>query len=288
MHHVPNVNGALREVFRVLAPDGRAVFSEPGAGHARQAHAVRAMQDFGVQEADIDAGTFLDQCRAAGFVDVLLEPFAHIVPGHGLTVDQWRHWQASASMSRPRRAVQSLRRALLELIGARKGTELVREALASEALRVLRSAMHDHPIVVASKVPLDRFLHRTKNRTPALQAAIRIEQASATAAAGTRTTIVVDVTNAGTTTWDASDRVRGYVRLGIQLLDSDRRLANREFLRVPLAEDVAPRQSARVAATFAVPATPGSYFLKIDMVSEGVSWFEPHGSTPCVHSLRVT
>ena len=72
MHHVPDIPAALREVARVLGPDGRAVFSEPGAGHARQAHAVRAVQDFGVREADIDASELLDQCAS--------EPFPRAVP----------------------------------------------------------------------------------------------------------------------------------------------------------------------------------------------------------------
>src|SRR3984893_3152195 len=84
MHHVPDVPRALCEVARVLGPEGRAVFSEPGAGHAEQGHAIRAVEDFGVREADIDAGEFLDQCRAAGFPYVVLEPFSHVIPGHGL------------------------------------------------------------------------------------------------------------------------------------------------------------------------------------------------------------
>jgi hypothetical protein len=28
------------------------------------------------------------------------------------------------------------------------------------------------------------------------------------------------------------------------------------------------------------------YFLKVDLVSEGVSWFEAHGSAPTLHHLR--
>ena len=67
MHHMPNVGNALREIVRVLSADGRAVFAEPGVGHSRQPHAIRAVQEFGVQEADIDAAEFLQHCKAAGF-----------------------------------------------------------------------------------------------------------------------------------------------------------------------------------------------------------------------------
>jgi hypothetical protein len=38
---------------------------------------------------------------------------------------------------------------------------------------------------------------------------------------------------------------------------------------------------------FNAPSTYGAYVLKIDLVSEGVSWFEPHGSTPAVHRFDV-
>ena len=207
---------------------------------------------------------------------------------HGLTPDQWRHWQASAATSRPRRAAQTFRRAFLEFIGVRKSTELVREAFASEALRVLRGAMQDHPIVVASKVPIDRFLHRASERAPALHATIRLVQGDATVGAGARMTIVVEASNAGTNTWTASERVRGHVRVGIQLLDSNRRLLDREFVRAALPQDVPPRQSARVTVAFDAPATPGLYHLNVDLVSEGVSWFEPHGTKPVLQPLRVT
>jgi len=287
MHHVPNVDEALREVFRVLVHDGRAVFSEPGLGHAQQAHARRAVQDFGVQEADIDPTAFVAQCTSVGFVDVVLEPFAHIVPGHGLTAEQWQHWQTLASASRPRRAAQTFRRAFLELIGARKNNEMFQAAFASEALRVLRTAMRDHPIVIASKVPIDRFLHRHDARTTPLNALIS-GSTNRTAFAGAEATIAVDVKNVGTRTWIANESARGRVRVGVQLLDADRRLINRDFARTPLPCDVPPGRSARVVVAFIAPAAPNSYFIKIDLVSEGVSWFEPQGSKALVQPLVVT
>jgi len=288
MHHVPDVPRALREVARVLRPEGRAVFSEPGAGHARQAHAVRAVEDFGVREADIEAGEFLDHCRAAGFLHVVLEPFSHVIPGHGLTADHWRTWRGLAAASRPRRALATLRRALLELAGARKDTELFAEAFGSEALRVLRAAMQDHPIVVASKRPLDRFLERAADRRPALHATIRIVDARPSARAGATILVNLEVQNSGAATWIADTDTRGHVRIGAQLPDAEHRLLDRDYARQPLSRDVPPGATIHARIPCDAPLQPGSYFVKVDLVSEGVSWFEPAGSKPALHRLRVT
>ena len=67
IHHVPHIPTALGEVARVLNPEGLAVFSEPGVGHSEDAHARRAVQDFGVQEVDVDPTQFLDQCQRGRF-----------------------------------------------------------------------------------------------------------------------------------------------------------------------------------------------------------------------------
>ena len=288
MHHVPDVARALREVARVLGPEGRVVFSEPGAGHAQQAHAVRAVEDFGVREADIDAGEFLDQCRAAGFPFVVPEPFSHIIPGHGLTADHWRTWRELATASRPRRALRTLRRALLELAGARKDTELFLEAFGSEALRVVRAAMHDHPIIVASKQPLDRFLEQAADRRPRLHATIRIVDARPAVPAGGTILLNLEVQNSGSATWIADTSTPGHVRIGAQLLDANRRLLNRDYVRQPLSGDVAPGATIHARIPCDGPPRSGWYFVKIDLVSEGVSWFEPAGSKPAVHRLHVT
>ncbi len=47
-HHIPNAARALREIRRVLAPDGVVFFSEPGAGHAIHPTSVAAARNYGV------------------------------------------------------------------------------------------------------------------------------------------------------------------------------------------------------------------------------------------------
>ena len=160
IHHVPrDSNRTWRGGAGSHSGWGSPLVSpEPGVGHSEDAHARRAVQDFGVQEVDVDPTQFLDQCRAAGFAHVVLEPFARVVPGYGLTPELWRVWCGLAAARGPRRALSTLRQGIFELFGLRKETDLFTEAFLVEVLRVLHAAMQHHPIVVASKRPLDRLV----------------------------------------------------------------------------------------------------------------------------------
>ena len=42
-----------------------------------------------------------------------------------------------------------------------------------------------------------------------------------------------------------------------------------------------------MAVTFPAPEAPGRYAVKIDLVAEGVSWFETLGTTPAIHPIVV-
>ena len=42
-----------------------------------------------------------------------------------------------------------------------------------------------------------------------------------------------------------------------------------------------------MAVTFPAPEAPGQYAVKIDLVAEGVSWFETLGTTPAIHTIAV-
>jgi hypothetical protein len=173
------------------------------------------------------------------------------------------------------------------IAGRRKDTELLPEAFGSEALRVLAAATQDHPMVIASKQPLDRFLRRSAERRPALHATIHAVGAARTATVGAAITIELDLVNSGSDAWIADTTTRGHVRVGVQLLDAEHRLINRDYARHPLPHDVPAGATAHVAMPCEAPTRPGSYAVKIDLVSEGVSWFEPLGSTPAICHLDV-
>ena len=209
------------------------------------------------------------------------------MPGYGLTPELWRVWCGLAAASRPRRALSTLRKGILELFGMRKETDLFTEAFSSEVLRVLHAAMEHHPIVVASKRPLDRFLSREHARQPALRATINVLDASSIVAPGEAISLRLEVRNVGASRWTATSHAARPVRVGVQLLDAERRLVDRNYARHSLPNDVAPGTACVMAVTFPAPEAPGRYAVKIDLVAEGVSWFETLGTTPAIHPIAV-
>ena len=80
---------------------------------------------------------------------------------------------------------------------------------------------------------------------------------------------------------------RRLVRLGAQLCTPDGALINRDFERAWLPSTLEPGATADVPITVTVPAAPGRYSLKFDLVSEGIDWFEACGSPTTTKALVV-
>jgi len=282
LHHVPDIPKALREIRRVLAPDGIALFAEPGAGHAESAVSVAAMRDCGVLEQDILVETFMRQCADAGFADVRIQPVAYILPEFDLTLDEWRAWERLTTRRRPWRALEKMGRAVLEAFGARKRGLLFDEAFVMRLARLLKGAMENHPIVVASKAT------RARSQAPDWLAEIAILEAPTRLAAGAPLALTVRLRNAGERSWPPGERPEGgCVRLGVQLLNEQRTLIDRDFHRIVLPHEVKPGEACTIRARLPAPAAPGSYVLKLDLVVEGATWFEVKGSAPAFSSLDV-
>jgi len=285
LHHVPSIEKALGEIARVLTPGGSVLFSEPGAGHSERPGSLAASRDFGVLEQDILVADFMQACRRAGFTDVRLKPMSYVIAGFDLTFEQWQAWTRLATARRPFRAFEKLWRAVLELFGAGKKDLLFEEAFAMNLVRLLRGAMEDHPVVVASKQPAGETAVVT------LRAGIRpIGLPPRLAArAGAAIDLAVEVSNLGRSTWPggATEAAPGQVQLGIQLLDEELRLIDRDYRRVPLGADVAAGGSAVLTCSLPAPGTAGRYALKLDLVMEGVTWFEPRGSAALTLPLQV-
>jgi hypothetical protein len=87
------------------------------------------------------------------------------------------------------------------------------------------------------------------------------------------------VRNTGDTPWLHEEQpAGGYVRLGGHLLSEKRETVNWDFFRAALPSDVPTGGTVVVEAHFHLPASAGRYVLRIDMVDEGIAWFEQHGS----------
>lgn len=282
LHHVPDIPKALGEICRVLRPAGLAVFAEPGASHSTTPASVAAMRDCGVLEQDIIVETFLTQCADAGFADVRIQPVSYILPEFHLTLDEWRAWDRLTHRRRPRRALEKAWRAGLELLGLAKKGPLFEEAFVMRLARILKGAMEDHPIVVASKTP------RRQSLVPDWLAELTVVEAPARLGAGAPLTLGLHLRNTGGRSWPATDRQEGaWVRVGVQLLDNQRRLIDRNYHRALLPHDVKPGDACILRTQLRAPADRGRYTFKLDLVVEGVTWFEAKGSPPSFMSLDV-
>jgi hypothetical protein len=280
IHHVPDIPAALKEISRVLADDGAAFFSEPGRGHADAAVSTAAMRDYGVLEQDILVEDFARWCADAGFRDVRVKPMSYAIPEFDLKVDQWAAWSRLARSKRPARALGTIRRGLMEMAGTGKTSSLLEETMAMSLVRVLRGAIEDHPMLVASK---------REASAPAgtgWSARIVVRDSTSQAAAGAPVRMRVAVTNLGRPWRPTSGTGMGHVSFGVQLLDAGGRLLNRDHHRVALPGPVGTGETVRL--DFHCPApSAGRYQLRFDLVAEGVTWFEAAGSRAVVLPLEV-
>ena len=279
-HHVPDIFVALSEVRRVLTPDGVAIFSEPGLGHATNPTSVAAMRNYGVQENEIRIPEFMAACLRAGFSDVRLHPITQIVPLFDLTSEQWARWATFTSSQRPTRALEKLYRAVLELFGLRKTDLLFEEAFAIRLLRELQPVIEQHPVITAHCSPFTKPL-----RAPIDAAKVEVVQMPEAVLSGKTLHAVVRVTNAGTTTWN--DSGGDEVRLGVQLLTSDAVMIDRNHARHSLPT-LLPGGQCEIALEIPSPTGSGSYSIRIDVVREGVRWFEMTGSRPATCAITVS
>jgi 2-polyprenyl-3-methyl-5-hydroxy-6-metoxy-1,4-benzoquinol methylase len=283
LHHVPNMAAAVHEIARILTPQGMAVFSEPGQGHAAVPASIAATHDFGVLEQEVLIDPFLEECQRAGFVDVRVCPIAYVIPEFQLSADEWKQWRALPRRTRPLRALDKMGRAALEFAGIGKGSILFEEAFAMRLARLFQQPVEEHPYILASKTALDIAAGRKYD------ARISLEALPDRVTAGEHVVALVKIANRGTERWRATANAgeAGQVRVGMQLLDEQGRLIAKDFARGDLTADVAPGGTAVVRVTFSAPAA-GRYEMKVDLVAEGVTWFEPTGSAVARRTFVVS
>ncbi|MCP5103937.1 MAG: hypothetical protein GY950_11190, partial [bacterium] len=80
---------------------------------------------------------------------------------------------------------------------------------------------------------------------------------------------------------------RRFVRLGAQLYDKNRNLVDLNYARAFLKGNLAKKEEDILTITLPPLPGPGDYFLKFDMVTEGIDWFQSGGSPVAWKPFKV-
>lgn len=246
-HHVPDQKALIREFYRVLKDDGIAAFHEPGPNHSRSKQSQYEMRNFDVIEGDVIVEDLISEAMACGFSDGELAVFA--TSPIMVKLDQFNKFLTeSVSMA---------------------GLNLVEQATAESLNR---------RVFFLYKGDSDR-----KDSRAATGLACELEL-SASIDAGA---VSIDglITNTGTATWLPSMQGVGSVNIGVRLYDENGVLLNADYARAVLSNDpTGPGLSRHVTFTIPLPATQ-PFTIGVDLVAEGVTWFEMLGSQPAVFAL---
>ena len=249
-HHIPNQGRLLREMRRVLRPDGIVAMSEPGRGHSTSPPSVAETASTGVLEQELVLEDIAEQAIAAGFTAARVIADTQ-TPLAEIEVRQLRAFMGGRGFAR------YWRNLCAELDG-------------------------HHYILLFAGDP-----RPTTVRPKRLLAAISATPSAITMRTGDPGRLTVDLYNAGDTRWLHRPDAPGWTRLGVHLhrAGRERRLVDGDWLRVPLPHDVPPESRLRMELVLPAIAEPGDYLLVFDLVVEGVAWFAERGSltldVPC-------
>ena len=97
---------------------------------------------------------------------------------------------------------------------------------------------------------------------------------------GQKLKINVLVKNSSMFVWPSRGNEKGlfFINLGDAWLDESGDLVNNLDGRTNLPHDVWPGETVPLTITVTAPSKPGNYFLELDLVQEGVTWFQAKGS----------
>ena len=119
-------------------------------------------------------------------------------------------------------------------------------------------------------------------------ARIRVLARELRMSAGEPLVVQVRVKNVGGARWPKSAYGwRRSVRLGAQLHDADKNLINLDYARAFLPRDVLGGETCEIDIELPALQEKGRYFLRFDMVAEGIDWFDIGGSKVTWRELIV-
>lgn len=101
---------------------------------------------------------------------------------------------------------------------------------------------------------------------------------------GQTLSVNVTVRNTGNFIWPQGGS--NPVHLSYHILDANKKAVRQDGLRVDLPNDLRPGQQVTVPLKVIEPGQAGNYFIQLDMVQEGMTWFGAKGGETCLLSIR--
>jgi SAM-dependent methyltransferase len=250
LHHVDDLEGAVKELARVVRPGGRVVLSEPGARHLEHLDTMRALREHGENDKPLDVRRVAALARANGFARVEIAPLAYRAFG---PIDE--------------RDLESFAR------GDARSPQ-------SQAATLAAYMVEYHPIFALVRTGSRALDSRRPGR---LACTLDVEPLPRSVRAGEEVRVRVKAHNGGDTVWLAGPfDSGGFVTFGCKLTHPDGRVITDRLGRTTLERDVLPGEwtSAVLAITVPVQLAPGDYGVTFDMVDEWICWFGDADTAP--------
>jgi ubiquinone/menaquinone biosynthesis C-methylase UbiE len=273
LHHVEAMGAAVREMARLLRPDGEAILIEPGEGHAQKEHSRQAVESHGTLEQDVVAEDVERWAREAGFAEFHVVPQYFAFPAMRWTPEAWREHRVVAKRRQPAPELSNARR-LFRLFKAwwqgRDWLGDLRRQLPPEYILQLHvdQWMFDHGCYLLRKTHGPRLWGSLWG--DGLGATVEILDHRLD---GGLAQLRVRLTNTGQALWLARAwREHGQVKLGLKRINpATGEIENRRFV---LPRDVSPGETVEMQLELAREDSAGALALEVDLVSEQVKWFQ--------------
>ncbi len=249
-HHVPNPEAIAKEFHRVLRNGGKIGFNEPIGDHSTSTDSQREMRDYKVLENDLDMPTLKMWFCDAGFQPPTFK--AAVNPDYFLEYDQWQRCAAGEVLKTTGTALSEFAR-VSGIFFFQKGNPL-NDSRQMDGLA--------HTLTVDAK-RLDLTVGESKRAC-------------------------VSVRNTGENRWLCQNEAHiGVVHIASRLFDYDSMELVCDNTRFRIPHEMEPGDQFEGDIPLSAKR-PGRYWLKLDLVSETVCWFESLGSKPALVEVNVS
>lgn len=250
-HHIPNQETILSEFVRVLKDGGMVGFSEPGRYHSKTAQSQYEMKNFDVLENDVDVKEIFSIAKKVGFTDIRCKLLHDMV----MSIEDYLDIEKNVCDSN------------------------IKEGVFGN----IRSEMTKRTIFFLYK---NKFIPDSRSHL-GLSHNIFIDKKKYMVGINNELILPLKIFNNGKTKWLVENiNDIGVVKIGTHLYDDDDNLLDLDFSRHLFTNIVMPGEVIEKNITIKFDR-PGIFKLCIDLVSEGICWFENVESKPQFVTMEV-